>query len=165
AYQPRLSCEGADDPLEKGVDRAYGKLGVSVQDGLLRFEAAFAERRLVQPKFLFQFIRQVVRFRPGKLVETFQDTVLHFLRRLVGKGDGQNMTEILCLVLQRQLQIRFGKRARFTRTRRTPVDGEWGIHRSKENALARQLLSIAVKSPRIIQVDIKGPKADFRYGK
>src|SRR5690606_41969669 len=93
AYQRRLSCAGADDPLEKRVDRAYGKLRVSVQDGLLRFVAAFAARRIVQPKSLFQFIRQVVRFRPGKLVEIFQDTVLQFLRRLVGKGDGQNMTE------------------------------------------------------------------------
>src|SRR5690606_17497203 len=108
---------------------------------------------------------EVVRLLPGELVEVFQYPVLHLLGGLVGEGDGENMTEVLRLVLKGKLQVCLGERARLTGTRGTSVDGERGLHRGKEKGFTRQLLSIAVKLPRIIQVDRKGNGTDFTYRK
>ena len=87
-----LLDEGAQDALEKGVDRENRKARVVVQDARPRLGGPFADRCGVEPQLVAQ-PRQVGALPArSQAVDLLENTALHLLGGLVGKGHGQDMT-------------------------------------------------------------------------
>ena len=83
--------EGADDALEKLVDRHDGETAVVVQNLRAGLDGAVADRLRGEIQFLFQQ-GEVPAPSFGQRVEFGDDALFHLFGGLVGERDGQNVT-------------------------------------------------------------------------
>ena len=96
--EPQLLDEGAQNALEKGVDRQYGEARVVVENLRADLGRPPADAPLVELQFAAQLREVGARGSRGEGVDLLQDARLHLLGGLVGKGHGQDVAVEMGLV-------------------------------------------------------------------
>jgi len=99
------------------------------------FTAFRLKRVVVDTQLGFDLAREIIGVAVGKVVEVLEDTALHFLRSPVGKGHGENKTEVFRLPAQRQHDVSFRQRAGFAGAGGRSVDVKSLCHLSYETGV------------------------------